>query len=235
MFLHISLFQKRYPLYKYGVIMCVTLGVAVFTLHNPSTAKKAAKKGPGADASRSLGLFLLGINLLFDGLTNTVQDNIFTRFKGFTGPQMMCAQNIMSTALTVGYLFLSPYLALTPLGPWLNLSPSGSGELADALAFVTTYPSVGWDVLGFAACGAVGQVFIFHTLAHFSSLLLVTVTVTRKMLTMLMSVVLFGHQVTQMQWVGVGLVFGGVGAEAVFNRREKAKKAAAKKKAEKAL
>jgi UDP-galactose transporter B1 len=234
MFLHISLFQKRYPLYKYGVIMCVTLGVAVFTLHNPSTAKKAAKKGPGADASRSLGLFLLGINLLFDGLTNTVQDNIFTRFKGFTGPQMMCAQNIMSTALTVGYLFLSPYIALTPLGTWLNLSPSRGGELADALSFVTTYPSVGWDVLGFAACGAVGQVFIFHTLAHFSSLLLVTVTVTRKMLTMLMSVVLFGHQVTQMQWVGVGLVFGGVGAEAVFNRREKAKKAAAKKKVEKA-
>jgi UDP-galactose transporter B1 len=234
MFLHISLFQKRYPLYKYGVIMCVTLGVAVFTLHNPSTAKKAAKKGLNADASRSLGLFLLGVNLLFDGLTNTVQDNIFTRFKGFTGPQMMCAQNIMSTALTVSYLFASPYIAATPLGAWVGLSPTGRGELADALSFVTTYPEVGWDVLGFAACGAVGQVFIFHTLAHFSSLLLVTVTVTRKMLTMLMSVVLFGHQVTQMQWVGVGLVFGGVGAEAVFNRREKAKKAEAKRKAEKA-
>jgi UDP-galactose transporter B1 len=98
------------------------------------------------------------------------------------------------------------------------------------LAFVTTYPSVGWDVLGFAACGAIGQVFIFHTLAHFSSLLLVTVTVTRKMLTMLMSVVLFGHQVTKMQWVGVGLVFGGVGAEAWFNRMEKKRKMEEKRK-----
>lgn len=229
MFLHISLFQKRYPLYKYLVIGCVTLGVAVFTLHNPSTAKKAAKKGLSADASKTIGLFLLGVNLLFDGLTNTVQDQIFGTFKGFTGPQMMCAQNIMSTALTVSYLLVSPYIAGTPLGSWLGLSPTGNGELSDALTFVTTYPSVGWDVLGFAACGAVGQVFIFHTLAHFSSLLLVTVTVTRKMLTMVWSVWWFGHEITPMQWVGVGLVFGGIGAEAAFNRAEKKKKMEAKK------
>ncbi|KAF2746660.1 UDP-Glc/Gal endoplasmic reticulum nucleotide sugar transporter-like protein [Sporormia fimetaria CBS 119925] len=226
MFLHISLFQKRYPVYKYMVIGCVTLGVAIFTLHNPSTAKKAAKKAGNADpdASKTLGLFLLGVNLLFDGLTNTVQDHIFGTFKGFTGPQMMCAQNIISTLLTVSYLFLSPYIALTPLGSWVGLSATSGGELKEALDFVTTYPAVGWDVLAFAACGAVGQVFIFHTLANFSSLLLVTVTVTRKMLTMLMSVVLFGHRVTGMQWLGVGLVFGGIGAEAAFARQEKKEK-----------
>ncbi|KAF2824826.1 UAA transporter [Ophiobolus disseminans] len=226
MFLHISIFQKRYPLYKYLVVLCVTLGVAVFTLHNPSTAKKAAKKGVAADASKALGLFLLGVNLLMDGLTNTVQDEIFMRWKGFTGQQMMCAQNIISTVLTVGYLLLSPYLAGTAVSSYLS-SPN---ELADALNFVSTYPSVGWDVLAFSACGAVGQVFIFHTLAHFSSLLLVTVTVTRKMLSMLVSVVLFGHVVTGMQWVGVGLVFGGIGAEAAVKRVEGKRKAEAKKK-----
>ncbi|EDU39713.1 Solute carrier family 35 member B1 protein [Pyrenophora tritici-repentis] len=229
MFLHISLFQKRYPLYKYAVIGFVTLGVAVFTLYSPSTAKKAAKKGVKADASQSIGLVLLGVNLLFDGLTNTVQDHIFTSFKGFTGPQMMCAQNIMSTALTVGYLLVTPLLASTPLSAYLG---TASSELSDALNFITQYPTVGWDVLMFSACGAIGQVFIFHTLAHFSSLLLVTVTVTRKMLTMVWSVWWFGHEITGMQWLGVGLVFGGIGAEAAVGRREKAKKAAAKKAAE---
>lgn len=227
MFLHMTLFQKRYPIYKYMVIGCVTLGVAIFTLHHPSTAKKAAKKAGKMNAeetSKALGLFLLGVNLLFDGLTNTVQDDIFGRFKGFTGPQMMCAQNLISTALTVAYLYLSPYLAYTPLATWIGPSSAGASELTSALAFIRQHPSVGWDVLAFAGCGAIGQVFIFHTLAHFSSLLLVTVTVTRKMLTMLMSVVLFGHRVTPMQWVGVGLVFGGIGAEAEFKRREKAEK-----------
>ncbi|RMZ69905.1 uaa transporter [Pyrenophora seminiperda CCB06] len=232
MFLHISLFQKRYPLYKYAVIGFVTLGVAVFTLHSPSTARKAAKKGVvNADASQTVGLVLLGVNLLFDGLTNTVQDHIFSRFRGFTGPQMMCAQNIMSTALTVSYLLLTPVLASTTpsLGAYLGTSAGASSELSDALTFVKAYPAVGWDVLMFSACGAIGQVFIFHTLAHFSSLLLVTVTVTRKMLTMVWSVWWFGHEITGMQWLGVGLVFGGIGAEAAVGRREKAKKAAAKK------
>lgn len=154
-----------------------------------------------------------------DGLTNTVQDQIFQNWRGFTGQQMMCAQNIISTALTTGYLLLTPYLAGTPVASYLS-SPS---EFSEALSFIQTYPAVGWDVLAFSACGAVGQVFIFHTLAHFSSLLLVTVTVTRKMLSMLVSVVLFGHVVTGMQWVGVGLVFGGIGAEAAVKMGEKKK------------
>ena len=57
-----------------------------------------------------------------------------------------------------------------------------------------------------------------------------TVTVTRKMLTMILSVLWFGHRLSGMQWVGVGLVFGGVGAEGWIQRREKAAKERARKK-----
>jgi UDP-galactose transporter B1 len=42
---------------------------------------------------------------------------------------------------------------------------------------------------------------------------------------MVLSVMWFGHTITGMQWVGVGLVFGGIGGEAVMGRREKMKKA----------
>lgn len=52
------------------------------------------------------------------------------------------------------------------------------------------------------------------------------------MLTMILSVVWFGHRLGGRQWLGVGLVFGGVGAEGVIARREKAAKAKAKAKAE---
>lgn len=69
------------------------------------------------------------------------------------------------------------------------------------------------------------------TLEHFGSLLLVTVTVTRKMLTMIISVLWFGHSLSGMQWVGVGLVFGGVGIEAQLSKREKQAKERAKKEA----
>jgi UDP-galactose transporter B1 len=65
---------------------------------------------------------------------------------------------------------------------------------------------------------------LVYTLSRFSSLMLVTVTVTRKMLTMIISVLWFGHKLSPMQWLGVGFVFGGVGGEGIIQRREKALK-----------
>ncbi|MCJ1256390.1 UDP-galactose transporter [Lignoscripta atroalba] len=224
MFLHLTIFRKSYPLYKYLVVFLVTAGVAVFTLHHPSPTKKPSASNQQARNTSSWGLLLLGINLLFDGLTNSTQDHIFSTFRPYSGPQMMVAQNVLSTLLTTAYLFLSPLLAHTPLFTFLNLTPSSTNtnEITSALAFLHRHPSVSYDVLGFATCGAIGQIFIYYTLSHFSSLLLVTVTVTRKMLTMMLSVVWFGHRLSGMQWLGVGLVFGGVGAEGWIQRREKA-------------
>jgi solute carrier family 35 (UDP-galactose transporter), member B1 len=217
MFLHLTVFRKRYPLYKYLVVGLVTTGVAVFTLHHPSSSKKSGK---GPSQSSTWGLFLLGINLLFDGLTNSTQDHIFSTFKPYSGPQMMCAQNMLATLLTSSYLLLLPLLPSSLLDT-LSIPQSSASELNSAIAFLQRNPAVLKDVLGFAACGAVGQIFIYATLSRFSSLLLVTVTVTRKMLTMILSVVWFGHRLSGMQWVGVGLVFGGIGAEGVIARREK--------------
>ncbi|KAL6832610.1 UAA transporter [Trichoderma camerunense] len=228
MFLHITIFRKRYPIYKYLVVAAVTLGVAVFTLHSGRKHKKSTRS---EEANVSWGLLLLGINLLFDGLTNSTQDYIFQTFRPFSGPQMMCANNIMSTVVTSLYLLGSPALVSTGIGEWLGMDVAGSaGELNAAIEFMTKYPAVWKDVLGFAACGALGQVFIFYTLSTFSSVLLVTVTVTRKMFTMILSVVAFGHRLTQMQWLGVTLVFGGIGVEAAIARKEKMAKEAAKAK-----
>lgn len=262
MLLHVALYRKRYPFYKYAVVALVTAGVAVFTLHQSSGSSKKGKKG--ADGGSSLyGLMLLAINLLFDGLTNSTQDDIYAKFRPYSGQQMMCALNLLSTALTTAYLLASPYLVHSGLGAYVGMDGRSAGELHDALAFISRHPGVGWDVLAFAACGALGQVFIctsspsspiapfpippspipplcpcprdqrltrgpVMTLATFGSLLLVTVTVTRKMLTMILSVFWFGHRLSGMQWLGVGLVFGGIGMEAELSKREKRAKEMAK-------
>ncbi|KAK4106638.1 UAA-domain-containing protein [Parathielavia hyrcaniae] len=229
MLLHITVFRKRYPLYKYLVVAAVTCGVAVFTLHSGS--RKHGSNTKSHSGQTAWGMLLLGVNLLFDGLTNSTQDYIFQTFRGYTGPQMMAANNLLGSALTGGYLVLSPWLVQTPVGEWLGMdvTGAGAGELKAALGFLARHPAVWRDVLGFALCGCVGQVFIFHTLSTFSSVLLVTVTVTRKMFTMILSVIAFGHRLSQMQWLGVALVFGGIGVEAQIARREKLAKEAAKK------
>jgi len=82
-------------------------------------------------------------------------------------------------------------------------------------------------VLVFGSLDADGCCLVY-TLSKFSSLVLVTVTVTRKMFTMLLSVMWFGHTISVMQWAGVALVFGGIGAEGWVGQREKAAKAKAK-------
>ncbi|CAG8926048.1 unnamed protein product [Penicillium salamii] len=238
MVLHLTIFRKKYPLYKYGVVLMVTLGVATFSLHHPGTSKKVAAANSG---SSGWGIFLLAINLLLDGLTNTTQDHIFSSpklYTRFTGPQMMVAQNVLSTVLTASYLLVMPHLSqsgvLHNLLPF-PIPPSTETELFGAISFLTRHPEALKHVLGFAACGAVGQLFIFHTLSRFSSLLLVTVTVTRKMLTMLLSVFWFGHSLSGGQWLGIGLVFGGIGAEAVVQRSEKKAKERSKVEAKKEL
>ncbi|KAL8668428.1 MAG: hypothetical protein Q9168_006942 [Polycauliona sp. 1 TL-2023] len=228
MAIHLIFFGKRYPLYKYLVVALVTAGVLVFTFHNPSSRKKSSSSTNGTSV---WGLILLTINLFFDGFTNSTQDQIFASFRPYSGPQMMVAQNLLSTLLTTLYLVLSPILAAnTPILAMLNVPSSSADELSSALNFIRAHPAVGKDIFLFSICGAVGQIFIYYTLAHFSSLLLVTVTVTRKMLTMMLSVLWFGHRLSGMQWIGVGLVFGGVGAEGLMTRREKAAKERAKKK-----
>ncbi|BCR84100.1 UDP-galactose transporter HUT1 [Aspergillus chevalieri] len=240
MFLNLTIFRKRYPLYKYLVVLAVTLGVATFTLHHPGTSKKMAAAAEKNQSGSSLwGIFLLSINLLLDGLTNTTQDHIFTSpqvYTRFTGPQMMVAQNVLSTALTTLYLGIMPHLSssgiLHAILPF-PIPPSTETELSTAISFLSRHPEALKNVLGFAACGAIGQLFIFYTLSRFSSLLLVTVTVTRKMLTMLLSVFWFGHSLSVGQWLGVGLVFGGVGAEAAVQRQEKKAKEQAKAQAKK--
>lgn len=183
MFLHITLFRKKYPLYKYLVVAAVTVGVSIFTLHSgkkkasSSSSSSSSHGGAVVSGQTAWGMLLLGINLLFDGLTNSTQDWIVGEFRPYGGPQMMCANNMMSSALSGLYLVLSPWLVQTPLGAWFGMAEAvggtGEGELAAALGFMARHPGVWKDVLGFAACGAVGQVFICECLSLPSFLFLV--------------------------------------------------------------
>lgn len=158
MFLHVTLFRRRYTLQKYLVVAAVTTGVAIFTLNS---GKKHKAGGSSHSGQTAWGMLLLGINLLFDGLTNSTQDYIVSEFRPYRGPQMMCANNMMSSALSGAYLLLSPWLVRTALGDWLGMADaSPDGELYGALGFMLMHPDAWWHVLGFAACGAVGQVFI---------------------------------------------------------------------------
>jgi UDP-galactose transporter B1 len=186
--MNILVYRRKFPLHKYICVVLVTMGVSMFMLYQPS------KKSSTMATSSLWGLFLLSMNLCIDGLTNATQDQIFNKFHRLaSGQHMMFFMNAMGSVLSAAYLLLHPY----------------NDELQQALAFFKDHPAVIRDVLLFGFCGAVGQCFIFYTLQHYGSLRLVTVTVTRKLFTMLLSVFWFNHTLNMGQWSGVGLVFSG--------------------------
>lgn len=205
MALHMTVYRRRYPVYKYVVVAVITVGVCLFSIYHPNTAKK----GGNGEGASFLGALLLGANLMLDGFYNSTQDNMFKESKGkITGPHMMCGLNLVAAVLTTGVLCWKP----------------SEGQLGEAIDFISQHPRVLGDIVLFGLCGALGQLFIFHALATYGSIVLVTVTVTRKMFSMLLSVIWFNHTLSQGQWAGVLAVFSGIGAEAYVKHLEKSKK-----------
>lgn len=193
-------YRKRFQTHKFVSVGLITLGVSGFMLFEPQRSGKAAQ------AANSLwGLFLLLLNLLIDGATNSWQDQIFLVHR-VRSLQMMFFMNVFSALLMLGYLVANPW----------------TDELARAVAFLAAFPAILPDLLLFSLCGALGQVFIFATLENFGSLSLVTVTVTRKLFTILLSLFWFSHELRSAQWACVGLVFAALLLESYYKRAGKA-------------
>lgn len=216
MLMNILLYRRKFPLHKYALVALVTAGIWAFMAFKPT---KPGKGPSGPQTSSLLGMALLGFNLILDGVVNATQDHVFSTFS-LDGPQMMLFMNLFATLFTLAAL-LFPY-ALTPSFLLPAAAASGAtthaNELSSALAFIATHPSVKTDILLFGLTGSIGQLFIFVTLSLYGSLTLVTITVTRKMATMLLSVFVFDHRLAPGQWVGVATVFGAVVMEVSFFR-----------------
>lgn len=181
----------------------VTAGVSSFLLLHPE--EEGGKK---KNSTASLfGLGLLTINLMIDGTINSFQDQIFHKHK-ISGQALMVFMNWFSSIFMLFYLLAGPYFP----------APTATAELYKAIDFCILNPQVLYDMLLFGLMGALGQCFIFHTLERFGSLLLVTVTVTRKMFSILLSAFWFEHHFTIGQWMAVGTVFVGIALEAFMKK-----------------
>ncbi|KAI9097164.1 UAA transporter [Phlyctochytrium arcticum] len=195
------IYRRTFALHKYIVVALITVGVSLFMLLHKQEDKHGATSKRQERANSLYGLGLLLVNLLLDGATNSTQDQIFHKHK-VSGSSMMVYMNLISSAIMLVYLSIYPYTT----------------ELGDALAFCSAHPRIIGDILLFGFCGAVGQCFIFHTLERFGAVSLVTVTVTRKMFSILLSFFWFKHEVTGGQWIAVLVVFSGIGLEAYMKQ-----------------
>lgn len=172
------------------------------------------------------GFVLLLTSLFLDGLTNATQDKLLKNGnkepkddvdknnsknhskvnnkgdKKITGAHLMFALNMFII------LWNLPYLGIFH-----------RTQFNKATTLIQLDPQIGLYLLAYSLCGAVGQCFIFFTLEKYGSLVLIMITVTRKMISMLLSIIVFNKKVNVIQWFGICIVFGGIFWEALNKRR----------------
>ena len=203
-------YNRKYPWFKYMSVFLLVSGISIFTAYKSKSGGSSSNDSSSSNVDDKgllmllFGMFLVVLNLSLDGFTNNEQDHIFSNHKA-TPIEMMQYTNLWQAA----------YLLATLLITWLIWG--SSSELHLALDIIAKCPGVKYDILMFCSCASIGQVLLFALVKEFGSLVWVTISVTRQLFTILISVFVFNHSVNPRQWVGIALVFSGLGLDIVMN------------------
>lgn len=214
---------RRYSLSRAVSVSVTTAGVALF-MHSSAAARAAnatanATTGTATGTSEwALGLALLGASLVFDGLTGFLQDSVMDRHCAAAGAGGSADRDAAQRAPWEMMFFLNAFGALLMLA-----TMAATGEGVRAVRFCAEFPAALAMVVGSALVSAVGQSFIFVTIARFDALMCSTVTTVRKFCSILMSVLWFKHPLTVAQWASVVFVFGGIALGLVQKKQKNIK------------
>lgn len=197
-------YGRKYGWHKYASVVLLCVGIYLFT-----SSKKSGGSTGSAAAETDIKLVLFGmllvlVNLGMDGYTNNEQDRIFSKYSASPN-QMMKYTNMWQC------LYQAVYLGLG----WCLYARDS--ELYQSVHLVTRSPALVMDIVLFCLCASVGQVLIFNVMKEFGSLAWITISVTRKLFTIVLSVIVFQHAVNVVQWLGVALVFVGLTVDAVVS------------------
>jgi UDP-galactose transporter B1 len=154
------------------------------------------KKGGGP--SSTAGLAFIGTSLALDGLTGGLQNRLKSESKK-RGLKPKPYDFMFWTNL---------FMAVTALVVSL-----ANGEFFSGLDFMAKNPAITSSISKFAVCSAIGQSFIFYTISNFDSLVCTTVTTTRKIFSVLLSIFLNGHAMSTQGWAGISVASLGILAE----------------------
>ncbi|KAK6590828.1 UDP-galactose transporter [Cryptosporidium xiaoi] len=188
-------FKTKYPWYDYLTVVVITISLSCFNMMQIKTNKAGT-------AQTLSGVILLGVSLICDGLTGPRQDKLIKKYN-VPSNVLMFYTNLFATILcgilSIIFEGYKPY------------------------HFISKFPSTPYYILALSLTGTCGQFFIFQSLTRFGSLYLAIITTTRKFFTVLISVVLFGHQLTFGQWLCVIATFIVLGIQTIFSRKSKEK------------
>lgn len=178
----------KYTLREYLSVAAIIAGTVIVSM---------GKKKSSA-ASSSLGVLFIMLSLACDGITGGLQNRLKQK-----------SAQLGVKAKPYDFMFWTNlYMGLAAI-----VFSAVFQDLLPGFDFCMKNPVIFEKILKFAVCSAVGQSFIFFTIANFNPLVCTTVTTTRKVFSVLLSIFLKGHQLSGQGWAGIGLASAGILAE----------------------
>jgi UDP-galactose transporter B1 len=178
-----------YTVREYLQVAAIIGGTAVVSM---------GKKKGSSSASSTMGVAYIVLSLVLDGVTAGFQKQLKEETKK-AGVKPKPYDFMFWTNF---------YMCLTAI-----VISAALNEIGPGLAYCTDNPEIFSKIVKFAVCSAVGQSFIFYTIANFDPLILSTVTTTRKIFSVLLSIFLKGHSLSLTGWSGIALACSGILSE----------------------
>lgn len=188
-----------YSVREYLQVAAIIGGTAVVSM---------GKKKGGGSSSSSMGVAYIILSLVLDGVTAGFQ-------------KRLKAETAKAGVKPKPYDFMfwtNLYMCITAV-----VISGALNEIGPGLAYCTANPELYTKIVKFAICSAVGQSFIFYTIANFDPLVLSTVTTTRKIFSVLLSIFLKGHSLSLTGWTGIAMACSGILSEMAAKMAGKAK------------
>jgi len=191
-----AMMGKKYPLRKYINVFLIVTGVAMFT-GGGSNGKKSNQEIDSASPSQIFGVILLFISLCFDGGTGAYEDKLMSVHS--VGPfDLMYNIQLGKTILAgIGLLVLN-----------------------QVHLFMQMCQDMGFLLVALGFSGALGQVFIFVTIAKFGALTCSIIGLARKVVTLVASIYFYGHHLNPLQFVGLMICILSMVMEFVFKSQK---------------
>merc|ERR1719174_352488 len=180
MFWGMAVSGKRYSLQEWMIALAVTGGVTEFLMTGPISSH-------GDDGSSTYGLMLLGGFLALDGFTSTFQEKLFKEHVTSKYNQMLY--------INLGSCCISSFTLCA------------SGRMTHAIAFAIGHPGFAQDAMTLSAAAVTGQWFIYSQVKDFGALVFAATMNVRQVVSILISYAKYGHTITLLQILGLGMVF----------------------------
>lgn len=175
-----------------SLILVIGVGIAMFMTSTDDLRFTFEHNVLGWEVGTAwTGVMLLFLFLFFDSFTSQFQSRMFQRHQDLSMVELMFATSAFSTVLSFVTLLHTK-------------------ELYPAVDFMIKHSEIHLHFLLFSICSTIGQLLIFYTIKNFGAVVFTLIMTTRILLSIALSCVLYGHQVSATGFFGLMLVLGAV-------------------------